>query len=74
MQAKAIAKRLENVSFTTLYSRNLGRALQTAQYISDATGKNIITDMDLRERKMGIFQGYTRKEMAARHPKEWFRI
>lgn len=71
IQAIAIAKRLKNITFSKLYSSDLGRALQTAQYISDVTGKDIITDVDLRERNMGIFQGYTRKEMAERYPKEW---
>jgi broad specificity phosphatase PhoE len=70
-QAKAIARRLERVTFTTLYSSDLGRAMQTAHYISKVTGKNIITDVELRERNMGIFQGYTRKEMAETYPKEW---
>jgi probable phosphoglycerate mutase len=60
MQAKAIAKRLESDSFTMLYSSDLGRAMQTAEYITSVTGKDIITDIELRERNMGIFQGYTR--------------
>jgi broad specificity phosphatase PhoE len=71
MQAKAIAKRLANITFSTLYSSDLGRALQTAQFTSDITGKDIVTDIELRERNMGIFQGYTRKEMAERYPNEW---
>jgi 2,3-bisphosphoglycerate-dependent phosphoglycerate mutase len=71
MQAKALAKRLENVHFSALYSSDLGRALQTAQYISEISGKVIITDTELRERNMGIFQGYTREEIAKKYPDEW---
>jgi probable phosphoglycerate mutase len=71
MQANAIAKRLESVSFTALYSSDLGRAMQTAEYISTVTEKDIITDIELRERNMGIFQGYTRNEIEEKFPMEW---
>lgn len=72
-QAEAIATRLSTSEFSTLYSSDLGRALQTAECISDKTGKPIIQDAGLRERHMGIFQGLTRKKMKEKYPTEWAR-
>jgi len=70
-QAARLGDRLASIKFTQLYSSDLGRAIQTAQYIQNSTGKIIRTDTELRERNMGIFQGCTRSEMAERYPKEW---
>jgi probable phosphoglycerate mutase len=70
-QAVDIANRLSTISFTTLYSSDLGRALQTAARISEVSGKAVNTDIELRERNMGIFQGYTWSEMKEKFPSEW---
>ena len=70
-QAQAIAKRLGQISFAALYSSDLGRAVQTAEYISDASEIVMVTDVELRERNMGIFQGYTFPEMKEKFPTEW---
>jgi len=70
-QASLIAKRLKKGHFTSLYSSDLGRALQTAEYISNACNKPIIIDKELREHDFGIFQGLTYKEMEDKYPIEW---
>ncbi len=70
-QAAAIAHRLMQNRFSALYSSDLGRAMQTATYIAQICQKEIIAETDLRERNMGIFQGYTRQEMQEKFPKEW---
>ncbi len=70
-QAHAIAHRLKGTKFSHLYSSDLGRALQTATCISNESGHDIQTDVELRERNMGIFQGYTRSEMKQNFPTEW---
>jgi len=70
-QAAALAGRLKGQKYSALYSSDLGRALKTAGYISTAVNLPIITDEELRERNMGIFQGHTRKEMAELYPLEW---
>ena len=70
-QAQAIADRLRAVTFSHLYSSDLGRAVQTATCISNETGHEINLDIELRERNMGIFQGYTRSEMKENYPDEW---
>lgn len=70
-QAAALARRIQHIPFTALYSSDLGRAIQTAQYISHRSGKQIIKDIELRERNMGIFQGLTREEMESHYPEVW---
>jgi len=70
-QAKALAQRLLRERFSVLYSSDLGRAVQTAQIIAEATGHEIVTDSRLRERHLGIFQGLFGDEIKAKHPEEY---
>ena len=69
-QAKALASRLAREKFTSLYSSDLGRALQTAHEISSVTHHEIFTDQRLRERHLGIFQGLSGSEIEEKHPEE----
>ena len=69
-QGEALARRLARASFETIYTSDLGRAVQTAELIARATGRPIIVEPGLRERHMGIFQGLTDSEAAARFPTE----
>jgi probable phosphoglycerate mutase len=71
IQAKALAERLSRETFSALYSSDLGRAVQTAQTIADATGRRIVTDPRLRERHLGIFQGFTGDELKEKYPEEY---
>lgn len=73
-QARQLAARLKGVSFTTLYSSDLGRAHQTARCIGDATGHHIVADPSLRERGFGIFEGLTNTEIKNRYPEEYERF
>ena len=70
-QAKALGERLARETFTALYSSDLGRALQTAQMIAEATGHKIVTDARLRERHLGIFQGLNGDEIREKYPEEY---
>ncbi|NVJ25895.1 histidine phosphatase family protein [Myxococcus sp. AM011] len=67
-QADALAARLSTLSFTALYSSDLGRALQTARRIAAKTGHEVHADARLRERGLGILEGLTREEANQRHP------
>ena len=60
-QAKAIAKSLEKEksNYDVLYSSDLGRAVQTAEAISEQLDLEINPDVRLRERNLGILQGLT---------------
>ena len=69
-QAKAVAKTLSTHNVSLIYSSDLGRALQTAEQISEATDIDILTDNRLRERHFGIFQGMTESDMRASMPDE----
>jgi probable phosphoglycerate mutase len=70
-QAQALGQRLVRESFTALYSSDLGRALHTARMIASVTGHEIITDVRLRERHLGIFQGLSGDEIKEKHPEEY---
>lgn len=70
-QARSLAARLKGLTFTALYSSDLGRAHQTARCIADATGHEVVTDVSLRERCFGIFEGLTNREIEARYPEEY---
>lgn len=70
-QAGALGERLAREKFTVLYSSDLGRAVQTAQLICEATGHTIVTDARLRERHLGIFQGLNAEEIKERYPEEY---
>ena len=48
-QSIAIAERLKSIPFTHLYSSDLGRAIQTAECISETCKLDITIDPDLRE-------------------------
>lgn len=70
-QAEALARRLARERFTAIYSSDLGRAVETAQIISRATGHEIVTDSRLRERHLGIFQGLLSDEIKEKYPTEY---
>lgn len=67
-QAQAAAKVISGFHPKRLYSSDLGRALQTSQYIARETGLEIQQEPSLRERKLGIFQGLTTQQMKASYP------
>ena len=70
-QARALGERLKRERFDALYSSDLGRAVQTAQMIAELSGHEIVTDLRLRERHLGIFQGLSAEEMKQKYPEEY---
>lgn len=73
-QAQALAERLKRYSFAAIYSSDLGRAYQTAQYIVEKNvPQTIFTKTCLRERCLGIFQGVAKEELERKFP-EAFRL
>lgn len=73
-QAAALARRLSEVAMAALYSSDLQRARDTAVAIAARTGREVIADPRLRERRFGIFEGLTYEEMSARYPEEFARF
>jgi probable phosphoglycerate mutase len=70
-QALLVGERMAREPFSQLYSSDLGRALQTAQPIADRSGRRVVTEVRLRERHLGIFQGLTSAECERRSPEHY---
>jgi 2,3-bisphosphoglycerate-dependent phosphoglycerate mutase len=73
-QAQLLANGLANKNIDILYSSDLDRALQTAEIIAKRLLLDIHTDPRLRERHLGILQGFTKKEFEERYPEEAVRF
>jgi probable phosphoglycerate mutase len=70
-QAHALAKSLKSYQFSAIYSSDLDRAYQTAECIAALHNIPIRTDVRLREKNLGVFQGLTRSEIAQHFPEEF---
>ena len=72
-QARALAARFaaDAAVYDGIIASDLRRALHTAEIIAERTGLSLITDKRLRERKVGIFRGFTQAETRERFPKEY---
>jgi probable phosphoglycerate mutase len=73
-QAQALGRRLADRGFAALYASDLSRALDTARNKAEHTGREIVTDPRLQERRFGIFEGLTAEEIVARYPEEHARF
>jgi probable phosphoglycerate mutase len=73
-QALLVSERLARESFSTLYSSDLGRALQTAQPIADRTAHDVVREPRLRERHLGVFQGLTGTQCEHDYPQDYVRF
>lgn len=71
LQARAIAEKLRDEEFSTIYTSDLGRAYRTARYIADASGHKVFEDRRLREQNEGIFEGLTDEEVGAKYPEAY---
>lgn len=69
-QAAALGRRYAGSRLAAIYSSDLARAWHTAEAIARSTGRDIVAERRLRERRFGIFEGLTRSEMGARYPEE----
>ncbi len=67
-QAKNLAQRFKSEEIAALYSSDLGRAYDTARYISEIKGLPILVKPCLRERNFGILQGVQKKNLASEYP------
>jgi broad specificity phosphatase PhoE len=70
-QAESVARALAALGPSHLWSSDLSRALQTAEYVAAATGLAIVTDPRLREYDVGMRSGLTLDEFACRYPEEY---
>ena len=73
-QAQALGRRLADRGFGALYSSDLVRARDTARAIAAHTGRRVVEDPRLQERRFGIFEGLTNEEIKLRYPQEHARF
>lgn len=72
-QARALVAATAHLDIHALYSSDLLRARDSATYLADARGLQVVALPQLRERHLGIFQGWTGVEVQARWPQEYVR-
>jgi probable phosphoglycerate mutase len=61
-QAKKVAERLRNVSFSAIFSSHLARAKETAEIITDGRDVKIAIDKAIRERSFGEHMSKKQKQ------------
>ena len=69
-QAQRLARALAEEPLDAIYASDLSRAFDTAQAVAALTGHRVATDIALRERAFGAFQGLTYAEIEARWPEQ----
>jgi 2,3-bisphosphoglycerate-dependent phosphoglycerate mutase len=72
-QARRLAEALAGEPIAAIYSSDLQRALHTAQALAGSTGAPLHTDLRLRERGFGRFEGRTYAEIEATWPDDALR-
>jgi broad specificity phosphatase PhoE len=72
-QAVRVGRRLARNRLAGFYSSDLGRALETAQLIGEATGVSPNPTAGLREIYLGTWEGLNTGEIARRFPEAWAR-
>ena len=71
-QARALVETLRANAIAAVWTSDLARARQTADIVAAALGLPPPSiDVELRERRFGVFEGLTRDECAALHPEAW---
>ncbi len=67
-QAAGLAERLRDVELDALYSSDLRRALQTAEFVATAKDLDVVALGGLREMDVGSWTGLTLAQIAERFP------
>ncbi len=70
-QARDAARYIAALGPATIYSSDLTRAVETAEYLGRLTGLPVQLDKDLRERGGGSWEGLTDTEIRAQYPAEY---
>ncbi|MCU0511734.1 MAG: histidine phosphatase family protein [Anaerolineae bacterium] len=70
-QAQALAQHLRTQPLDAIYSSDLIRAYDTAQYLAQGRPLSVISDQRLREINAGVFQGLNREEIQRTYPLEY---
>lgn len=67
-QARRLARALADESFDAVYASDLRRASDTARAVAEQAGLPLRTEVSLRERGFGSFEGLTWAEVEQQHP------
>ena len=67
-QARRVGQALAQEQVHAIYASDLQRAWHTAQSISESTGRQVLAEPGLRERRFGLFEGKTFQEIEATWP------
>lgn len=70
-QAEATAKALASEKFSTIYSSDLKRAVETASPLAKLTQAPLEATDAFRERSVGVMEGLTFEEAAAQYPEQY---
>jgi len=71
-QARDLAAAMASVPLAGIVASDLARARETARIVAERFGLTVAyTDIDLRERAFGVFEGLTRDQCITRHPDAW---
>ena len=66
-----IGKKLKDLKIEKIFSSPIRRAIQTAEVLNSFLNTMIVIDNNLKEMKMGSWEGLSEQEIAARFPHEW---
>ena len=72
-QAERLAHALKDESISAIYASDLTRAWETAQYVGQAQGLQVVKEISLRERYFGAFEGKTFAEIELLLPEQSIR-
>jgi probable phosphoglycerate mutase len=67
-QAQRLGRAVADEGIAVVYASDLLRAYETARAVADNAGCPIVTDVGLRERHFGEFEGFTWQEIEQRWP------
>ncbi len=70
-QARALRKHMAKVPFRRIYASDLKRCLETARIIAGPQGKSIRRQPQLREIKLGYWDGRPQAKIRQYHPEEY---
>jgi 2,3-bisphosphoglycerate-dependent phosphoglycerate mutase len=70
-EARRTARALASESFSVIVCSDLARAIETASPLAKLAGLELQTAEAFRERSVGVMEGLTFEEAAARHPEQY---
>jgi probable phosphoglycerate mutase len=73
-QAEITAEMLAREGVSAIYSSDLDRAVQTAQFLSDIIQVPVKSSKAFRERHVGVLEGLTFDESREHHPKDYYAL